>query len=155
MTNTLDQQKSIEYSYLSREVYDLDKNDIGFQNEYGWEFLESSDRLNIGTDSGYFGAVYRKAGTIPETFEYAIVHRGTAMLSLDDWVANARLKFGAVSSQYEDAKAFVERVSADIADASSVSHVGHSLGGALAKMVGLENGSSDIWSFNGFGIEHL
>lgn len=130
----LDIKGAVKYVELSVEVY----GDNGGR-PIQWEFVADSDAVLGLTDSGYYGALYKRVGVNElgvEKTEYAISHRGT-----DGWSdltgPNLSLGLGNLDTQNIESYDFTLKLK-DIYDLKleETAQIGHSLGGALAKLVG-------------------
>ena len=87
--------------------------------------------------SGFYAAAYRNV----VTKEIIIAVRGTGILDWLDWKDNALAFLNKQLAQFDTAKEFVNRVIQEAANSqistANVAFTGHSLGGALAGMLGV------------------
>lgn len=123
----------IDYARLSNEVYESNGGAPG----NGWQVLLRSSDASIGADSGYFGVAYYHEAT----GELVIAHRGTEPNTWNDWRTNAELIVGQIPAQFQDAEQFYEYVHEQAANderqINQTTQTGHSLGGAIARMIGI------------------
>ncbi len=130
-----------EYAWLSNEVY---KNGGGNLPGSNWEPFLDSGPLNIGTTTGYYGFAYRNT----LTNEIVIAHRGTQLTDGQDLKNDWQVLLGNVPGQVNDAKIFYNAVLAErdrrgLTNAI-ISHTGHSLGGAIARELAIEQGTAGV-----------
>ncbi len=114
----------------------------------GWHRTADSTQT-MGHGNGLFAAVYER--TVSDNPEYMIAFRG-----LDDWRDIddiAKIKFGGLPQQVFNALAFSQNIAHKHGvELSSMSFTGHSLGGYLARAIGMVAQSSDIIAFNSPGL---
>lgn len=102
-----------------------------------------------GNNGGLFAAVYER--TVRDNPEYMIAFRGfDGLQDIDDI---ARIKLGGLPGQVFNALAF-SRTMADAHNVpmANIEYVGHSLGGYLARAVGVVAESDHIQAFNSPGL---
>ena len=115
-----------EISYKDGKYSDLQVgNTIG-----NYEIVADSKTLNF--TSGYQGLAFRHL----ETNEIKISHRGSDELIKDFILADGQILFNKLpDAQINDAAKFIEDVSnLENIKESQINHVGHSLGGFVAKI---------------------
>ncbi|MBI2234136.1 MAG: hypothetical protein HYU57_03915 [Micavibrio aeruginosavorus] len=117
----------------------------------GWQRIFDSSEIPGLNDGGFYGSLYKR--TINGRDEHIIAFRGMdGITDLDD-VAN--LALGRIPGQFVDAYKFTKIAAEKFnLDPSRIEYVGHSMGGYLAKAVGVLNESEKIYSYNGPGLFH-
>lgn len=118
-------------AYFSNEVYEGGGGDPGT----GWEVYLTSPP----NSSGYYGAAYLNRST----GEIVIAHRGTELTDRGDLKSDWQyLVTNSVPGQFSDAQGFyaaiLDKIDTDGVQVSSISHTGHSLGGAIARALAVE-----------------
>ncbi len=136
-----------DYATLSNLVYQ--PNGGSPDPSTGWRRIVDSGDMG----SGYFGAAYYN----DQTKELVIAHRGTQLLTdagdlKSDWQTLA----GLTPNQYPDAETFYAVVQQRIAidptlTGATISHTGHSLGGAIARYLAAKESQVGVL-FNAFGV---
>lgn len=117
----------------------------------GWQRVFDSSEIPGLNDGGFYGSLYKR--TINGRDEHIIAFRGMdGITDLDD---AANLALGRIPGQFSDAYKFTKIAAEKFnLDPSKVEYVGHSMGGYLAKAVGVLNESEKIYSYNGPGLFH-
>lgn len=114
----------------------------------GWRRAADSTQA-MGHGNGLFAAVYER--TVRDNPEYMVAFRG-----LDDWRDLddiVKIKFGGLPQQVFNAIAFSQAMAHERnIPLSSMSFTGHSLGGYLARAVGVVAQATDIVAFNSPGL---
>jgi Ca2+-binding RTX toxin-like protein len=130
----------IDTALLANAAYDFDKPIAEQKVPSGWT------QISQKTDATGFQAVaYKNANN-----EIVISYRGTD--ELKDVFTDLQLPFGH-NDQYDAAKAFYKQVS-DANQNAPISLTGHSLGGALAQLVGAAT-DTKATAFNAPGVANL
>ncbi len=122
-------------------------------NNLGWEQVDINKDGTIDngdyytSTSGFSGVAYKNANG-----EIVIAYTGTN--NLPDWVPNdIGIALDLVPEEYQEALAFYNMIQHDYQGAK-ITVTGHSLGGALAQLVGAATGA-DAVTFNSPGVAHL
>lgn len=114
----------------------------------GWHRLDDSTQT-MGHGNGLFAAVYERQTR--ENPEYMIAFRG-----LDDWRDLddiVKIKFGGLPQQVFNALSFSQNMAHKHGvELSSMAFTGHSLGGYLARAIGMVAQANDILAFNSPGL---
>lgn len=120
-----------EYFELARAVYDKDDPDV-----YGWR-MDKAKEWVTGTwlGNGMQGGIYQNDDEIICAFKGTIMGSPLPQTIMSDMTANLRIALGIIPNQAGGAFAMV-RAAQEIAQGRVVSVTGHSLGGALAQVVG-------------------
>ena len=117
----------------------------------GWQRVFDSSEIPGLNDGGFYGSLYKR--TINGRDEHIIAFRG--MDGITDLGDVANLALGRIPGQFADAYKFTKIAAGTFnLDPSKVEYVGHSMGGYLAKAVGVLNESEKIYSYNGPGLFH-
>lgn len=80
---------------------------------------------------------------------------------MNDWIADVKLALDVLPNQAKSAFDFVQAFIQDqelkdvFLDSEEFSHTGHSLGGAIAKLVGIGTGAAEIETFSSPGVDQL
>jgi hypothetical protein len=117
--------------------------------EGGWKRVFTSDQIPGLGDGGFYGAFYiRKKEGRPE---YAIAFRGMdSTRDLDDVF---RIAVGKSPKQVKDAEQFTRIIADQLhLNPADINFCGHSLGGYLAKSVGMAVGAKNIYAYNSPGL---
>lgn len=140
MATYIDSQKLADVAYNGTSS--LTYNDATGKPVTWTKQLEHSN-----DQTGYYGAIYKS-----NTGEYVMVNRGTQAYSPADIANDAQMVTMSFPAQYADAKKLMElAISKDI-KLSGI--VGHSLGGALAQMLGVEY-NIETTTFNAFSSRNI
>ena len=140
MATYIDSQKLADTAY--NDTSSLTYNDVTGKPVTWTKQLEHSN-----DQTGYYGAIYKS-----NTGEYVMVNRGTQAYSPADIANDAQMVTMSLPAQYADAKKLMElAISKDI-KLSGI--VGHSLGGALAQMLGVEY-NIETTTFNAFSSRNI
>ncbi|TAM46135.1 MAG: hypothetical protein EPN55_06250, partial [Gammaproteobacteria bacterium] len=127
-----------EYAWLSNEVY----KDGGGNPGTGWEVL----RVSSPNSSGYYGTAYYRLIPGTTTYEIVIAHRGTQLWDTNDLKSDWQIIVGQNLDQFTSASSFYETVLQEAErlelSISTISHTGHSLGGAIARELAIANGQT-------------
>ncbi len=131
-----------EYAWFSNEVYKASGG-----NPCGdWRLLLDSPSVNLGSSAGYFGAAYYRLVPGTTTYEIVFAHRGTQLWDGNDLKNGWQILTGQNPDQLTNARSFyeaalqeAERLELSI---STISHTGHSLGGAIARELAIANGQT-------------
>jgi hypothetical protein len=118
---------------ISEAVYHnplLDQLNHGYQGLNDWEFVKASNYQDW--QNGYFGAAFKNGNTI------IIGHRGTEILDIGDIRNDLKIFLDKPLSQVKHALNFSKEVKAMFKDNFTILHTGHSLGGYIAEIVGLD-----------------
>lgn len=133
---------------LARDVYEH----VRVTDLKGWEKVAEPEDYGITDESGITAALYRKKN--PETGEpeFAFAFSGMdGALDIDDAI---QLGFTGLPDQYDPALTFVANAAHEFdVDVKKAEFTGHSLGGYLAKAVGLTVGAEKIWDFSSPGLK--
>ncbi len=135
---------------VASDVYD-DAKHSSHQLAGGWQRIFDSSEVPGLNNGGFYGSLYKR--TINGRDEHIIAFRGMdGFKDLDD-VAN--LAVGRIPGQFADAYKFTKIVTEKFnLDPAKTEYIGHSMGGYLAKAVGVLNDSRKIYSYNGPGLFH-
>ncbi len=98
-------------------------------------------------NNGFHGEAFYKNDVIVISF------RGTELTDKDDILNNGRMGLNRLPSQYVDAHNFYLQVKSNFPNKKIV-FTGHSLGGALAQLMGAETGNETV-TFNAYGAGNL
>ena len=141
-----------DYATLSNLVYEAgggapDPNS-------GWVVYATPESLGMTTQTGYYGVAYLNT----TTKEIVVAHRGTQLLTdTGDLKSNWQNIAGQVPDQFPDARTFYnlvqQRVASDLTLSNiniTYSHTGHSLGGAIARQLSVEQSQVGV-TFNALG----
>ena len=117
----------------------------------GWQRVFDSSEIPGLNDGGFYGSLYKR--TINGRDEHIIAFRGMdGITDLDD-VTN--LAVGRIPGQFAAAYKFTKIATEKFnLDPAKTEYIGHSMGGYLAKAVGMLNDSRKIYSYNGPGLFH-
>ena len=135
-----------------------DKNEPDLQSVSGFKPIDTFDYDNNGTQdkyityegTGFAATAYRNE----DTNEVIIAYRGTNSKELVDWVKNNwSIGINEYPVQYTEANHFYNLIAKEYGK-ENVTVIGHSLGGALAQLVGAENNVKAV-TFNAPGVLHL
>lgn len=120
----------IEYVEIAQAVHDKTNRDV-----YGWD-LDAKDWVT-GTwlGNGMQGGIYQNDKEIICAFKGTMMGSPPGQTIVADMTANVRIALGIIPNQAGGAFALV-KAAQEIADGRVVSVTGHSLGGALAQVVG-------------------
>ncbi len=124
-----------------------------------WDNNGTTDDKYYETNSGFAGAAYKNGNEIVISF------RGTEPTTAEDLWADLQIGLGQVPDQFYDALDFYYKVKAANPTAN-ITITGHSLGGALAQLVGaiaedMNNSNFEIthyietYAFNPPAVSHL
>ncbi|MEZ0226786.1 MAG: hypothetical protein ACAH83_19675 [Alphaproteobacteria bacterium] len=133
------QQSALEHALIAAHPYKTGSTE--------WELVTTSEALMGKSSSGFDGALFR-AGD-----QYAFVFYGYN--SRRDFGDVVRVGFvGVPRRQLREAEAFTEKAGASYGfDASDAQFVGHSMGGYLAKAIGIHESAPEVWAFNSPGFK--
>ncbi len=139
-----------EHFTVASDVYE-DKDHSSQKLAGGWKRVFDSSEVPGLNDHGFYGALYQR--TVNGRDEHIIAYRGMDDIKDLDDVAN--LALGRIPGQFTDAYKFAKIATEKFKlDPSKVEYAGHSMGGYLAKAVGVLNESGKIYSYNGPGLFH-
>ncbi len=130
---------------ISVNVYHDPKIENQYQPGDNWSSIEKLENKN----TGFYAEAYRNKNT----GEVVIAYRGTDQKDGGDWQNNLHIGIGKTPEQYQDAILFYDEVARKYGS-GNVIVTGHSLGGALAQLVGAETGATTV-AFNAPGVAHL
>lgn len=136
--------------------FDESKENKGFAKAaaYGFRYVDSVEKyVNNGVfaGSGYYGVVFEKDNAI------YVCHRGTNFWDkgvFSDLASDINMAFGRAPGQYRDALKFSLLMHSKYGEGKEIIQVGHSLGDALAKMVGIATNTRSV-GFDGPGIKEF
>lgn len=152
MTNNNITQETVDNALLSKVAYDDQKGAVDLT---GYTRLGSSNELlGYSITSGYYGVAYQN----DITQEIYISHSGTN--ELVDWTdSNSTFLTGGVPAQYSDASNFTSSLLSQYnsdnqtnLDFTDLNHTGHSLGGALATLMGVSTNANQVYAYNAPGV---
>ena len=137
---------------MSKNVYENPPQDIK-----DWKVVKDIDYDNdghnddiiINSTTGFAATAYQNS----ETGEVVIVYRGTDQEEFSDWENDIDICMDNIPSQYIEAEHFYNIISEHFSG-KEISLTGHSLGGALAQLVGATTGAETV-TFNSPGVVHL
>ena len=159
MTNNTSILSTLDFARLANLAYEkfhgeeLSAN-INIALEFGFRYVDSVEKyVNNGVfaGSGYYGVVFEKDNTI------YVCHRGTNLNDFSlfsDLYSDFNMALGRVPSQYHDALKFSLLMHSKYGEGKEIVQVGHSLGDALAKLVGISTNTRSI-GFDGPGIKEF
>ncbi|MDR0676737.1 MAG: hypothetical protein LBF97_06845, partial [Elusimicrobiota bacterium] len=150
---SINKEQIEKYLYLAIQSYE---DDGGVAGE-GWIKLDIP-LTSAMIETGYYGSAYYNNST----GEVIIGHRGTNADNinsfLEDFDDDYNIGTKQLPSQYEVAQNFYDNVKNYLNNNGLSSHnivnVGHSLGGTLAQLVAIANGSEGI-AFNSPGVKNI
>ena len=131
-----------DYAALSANVY----TNSGAPN--GWTRLAPPATF-IESNPSFYAAAYKNA----VTGEIVVAYRGMDPTEAGDVASVGQLYTGQKPAQYNDAAAFYSAVRDEYGSQAPVSLTGHSLGGALASMIGAFYGN-DTTAFNAVPVKN-
>lgn len=153
------------YAYLTilNTYRDVDSKGTSYNETIDGSTKEFELLDFISKDSGYQGYVYKNLST----GEIIVVHEGSIDPTKDisenwkelvnDWVkADAETVFDKLTSQFDDANAFLDKVKIDYEN-YEIKQIGQSLGGTLSELLGALEKNKDIetYTFNSVGAGNL
>lgn len=119
-------------------------------SDFDYDNNGEPDKFITYDGTGFAAIAYRN----PSTNEVVIAYRGTNSTELVDWTKNnLNIGMGEVPVQYTEASHFYNLV-AEKYGKDNITVIGHSLGGALAQLIGAEYNVNTI-TFNAPGVLHL
>lgn len=138
-------KSAAEKAALSDHVY-LRPNEETPPN--GWQLVQRSDKL-LGHKSNFFGAMYARENPDSGKKEYVIAFRGT---DGNDLKSNFAIAQGKLPPQFAHAMDFVMKAcDAEGIKPEETEITGHSLGGYLARAVGVTLPVKKVFAFAGPG----
>ena len=120
----------------------------------GWTVVASTDPPKSADTYGLFAKIYERTGPVlPGQTKYAIAFRGTDKFSdFSDMTSDADIALRRLPDQYWKGLEFVEQTcEKNNINPADVTFTGHSLGGYLARTIGITLGAKHIWTFNAPG----
>lgn len=132
-----------DYQGLSQAVYQQNISNVVHVNNHTWEAVQ----VKNDTSNGYTGAVYINK----ETKEIILVNRGTEVTDSNDLHSDVQMAVALIPSQLDSSQSLVD-FAKNYAEQNGydLSITGHSLGGSLSELQGLQTGV-DVVTFNSFG----
>ena len=132
-----------EYAALSANAY----NNSGAPA--GWNRIQSSDP----STTGFSAAAYQRINSDGTHGEIVVAYRGMNPTEAGDVASVGQLYTGQKPAQYDEAATFYSAVRDAYGSQAPVSLTGHSLGGALASLVGAFYGN-DTTAFNAVPVKN-
>jgi hypothetical protein len=148
-----DAEHQYEYASLADHVYlpnqKLPENwsIVSSQNSATYELVKEIKRLN-NDGSGFYAELYQN----DITGEYTLAFRGTEFPKPNDLATDGLQALG-LSKQYEDAKLLGDKINELGISKENLKIVGHSLGGGLATVAGLES-QCQTYTYNQAELSH-
>jgi hypothetical protein len=141
----------IDYGKIAQAVYG-DKQNASVLDRTSWKQIQINGKDYFTCDSGFQGAAYGKDTNNDGKYdEIVISYAGTDPTSIKDIHNDLDIALGKLPDQYEDALTFYNMVLNSNTDCTNFSITGHSLGGALAQLIGAKTGKNTM-TFNAPGV---
>lgn len=131
---------------IANKSYDNNPQNINAD----WEILNIKDKnITTNPETGFAAVAYRNKNS----GEIVIAYRGTDIKEAADLQNDISIAIGKTPKQYQDAILFYDEVAKKYGKGNIIL-TGHSLGGALAQLVGAETGATTV-TYNAPGVVHL
>jgi hypothetical protein len=140
-------EQQYEYASLAEHVYSPNRklpenwSKVSSKSDTAYELTKEIKRLNKD-GSGFYAQLYKN----DTTGEYTLAFRGTELTKPNDLAADGLQAIG-LSKQYENAQLLGKKINDAGLNQMNFKIVGHSLGGGLASVAGLES-RCETYSYN-------